>query len=151
MSHVVESKQVPILDLTAAEAAFKRIGGTMHRGQKTYKWYGRWVGDTAAPPGYATHQEFLDSLGKCSHAVSFPGAGYEVGIVEQPDGSHKLQWDYYGPGGLMRFMGDKEAGKFQQAYALECAKREIGNSLDLTVGDETELADGEIELEIFGR
>ena len=97
MSHVVDC-DVKITDLDALEAAVKEeLGGELIRGKKSYKWWGRFEGDYPLPEG--VRQE---DLGKCDHVIKVPGASYEVGVVEQKDGSFKLQYDFYTTGGLER-------------------------------------------------
>jgi hypothetical protein len=90
MSHIVDIELV-ITDLDAAIAACKELGGTFHRGQTTHRWYGKFMGD------YATTVP-VSEMGKCDHAMSWPDAGYEVGLKKQKDGTYRLQFDFYGEG-----------------------------------------------------
>jgi hypothetical protein len=137
MSHVAECKTV-LKSLDDIEAAATRLGGQLVRGKTTYRWYGSFVDDstqwkTMFPDAEADRIARLDTherraiinkeMSRCDHAISFPGARYDVGVVEQPDGTYRLRWDFYGQGGLLKFMGDKTAGKFTQAYGIEAAKR----------------------------
>jgi hypothetical protein len=143
MSHVAECK-AELKSFDAIEAAARRLGGTLIRGQKTYKWFGRWVGDTPMPKGM-THAD----LGKCDHAIRFPGASYEVGVRAQPDGSFSLAWDWWSQGGLLQHMGDPQAGRFVQAYGVEAAKRAAIRRGYAT--RETTLNDGTVQLELLVR
>jgi hypothetical protein len=117
MSHVAECK-AELKSLDMIEAAAVRLGGQLMRDQKSYKWFGRWVGDSPMPKGMTQAD-----LGKCDHAIRFPNASYEVGVRTQKDGTHSLAWDWWSAGGLLPIMGDQNAGKFVQAYGLEAATK----------------------------
>jgi hypothetical protein len=84
--------------------------------QKTYKWYGRWVGDTPIPEGIN-----IEDIGKCDHAIKVSGCEYEVGIIKR--GEHYiLLWDYYSAGGLEPKIGPN-AGILKQAYTVARVKK----------------------------
>lgn len=138
MSHITEI-QVEIKDLIALEEACKRLGGELVRGQKTYRWYGMWVGDTRMPAGVTQ-----EDLGKCDHAIRFPTAYYEVGVVRKGSG-YALRYDFYRLGGLLPVVGEN-AEKLVQAYAVEAAISEA-ERLGYTYDEET-LKDGSIQLEV---
>lgn len=140
MSHVTAIK-TKFADLETLRLAAERLGGYLNVGQKSYEWYGRYVGDSQLPQ----HLRGLsnEQLGKCDHAIRFPGAKYEVGVVETPEGL-ELRWDYWGPGGLMPFMGNEQADKLTQAYALAAATAEL-TAQGMTVAEEV-LADGTVRL-----
>lgn len=87
MSHI-ETGTCKILNLEALKAAVKEMGAEFVEGQRTYKWYGRSVGDAPLPAGMRK-----EDLGKCTHAIKVPGVNYEVGVVKQKDGSYTLAWD----------------------------------------------------------
>jgi hypothetical protein len=115
MSHVSEI-DIVIRSLDALRAACERLGWHFIEGQTTYKWYGRWVGDSPLPKD--TRNE---DLGKCNHAIKVPGASYEVGVVETEDGTYALRYDFWSSGGLDVKLG-KNAGLLKQAYGIEAAK-----------------------------
>jgi hypothetical protein len=73
-SHVAKVK-CDIRDLEALDAAARRCGLILKRGQKHYRWYGRSVGDTPLPEGYTAAM-----LGKCDHALAIPGNTRAYGI-----------------------------------------------------------------------
>jgi hypothetical protein len=143
MSHIAECK-AQLKSFDALEAAARRLGGSLIRGQKTYKWFGRWVGDTKMPEGMTKAD-----LGKCDHAIRFPGATYEVGVRAQKDGSFTLAWDWWNTGGLLPIMGDPQAGRFVQAYGIEAAKRAALRRGYST--RETTQANGDVQLELLVR
>jgi len=118
MSHVTDI-QTEIKDLGALAVAAEKLGMELVRDQKTYKWYGQYVGDAPLPEGMTEAD-----LGKCEHALRVKGkpGAYEVGIVKAKNGkSHTLLFDYWDGGkGLMDKIGN-DAGKLTQRYAAEAA------------------------------
>lgn len=101
MSHI-QTIEVNITDLQALKNACKRLGLEWKQGQKTFKWY-----QPRPEP--------------CDHAISVPGATYEIGVLKNADRKgFTLQVDYYD-----RKVTEKIGqlgGLFKQAYALETAK-----------------------------
>lgn len=116
MSHLARI-ELEINDLETLKTACERLGLEFKEGQKTYKWYGTWIGDTPLPEGMP-----LDQLGKCDHAISVPGAQYEIGIVKR-DGKYILLWDFWYRGGLEEKIG-KNGGRIKQAYTIERVRKE---------------------------
>ena len=114
MSHVSEI-ELKIKSLDALKAACTRLGLEFVEGQKTYKWYGTFMGDYPLPSWLKK-----EDLGKCQHAIKVPGASYEIGIVEH-EGEVKLLWDFWSSGGLERVLG-KQGGRLKQAYTVEHSK-----------------------------
>lgn len=72
----------------------EQLGGTL-TDDKTYRWYGRSVGDYPIPAGF-----IVEELGKCVHRIRFPGIGYDIGVVpsKTTPGEYVLIADFYGPG-----------------------------------------------------
>ena len=123
MSHVSVAQAV-IKDLDILEEACKECGLELVRNQRTYKWYGRNVGDyreadAAALQGY-------DVDGSCLHAIRIPGnaKAYEIGVVADKAGQgFRLLWDFYMGGfGLAEKIRDGNRGsnvnKLMRAYTL---------------------------------
>ena len=140
MSHIVTNDgavQITGSIETLRRAVEKRLEFVFLENQRSYKWYGHWVGDTPMPEGLTE-----DMLGKCEHAIRIPGAEYEVGIVQTPAGGWELRWDYWQAGGLTEELG----GQITQAWATERAIAEAYNE-GHTVR-ETLMADGSIKLEL---
>jgi hypothetical protein len=130
---------VKFKSLAGLEAAAGRLGGQFLKGQKSYKWYGHWVGDTPMSEGINEKD-----LGKCDHAISFPGASYTVGVCKTKEG-FELRWDYWGSGGLLKHMGDQKGKRFTQAYGVETAKLEA-RRLGHKVLGERKLKNGKVKL-----
>lgn len=123
MSHVA-TIDLHIKDLEALKLACREIGLEFKEGQKTYRWYGRHVGDYALPEGTTAND-----LGKCSHAISVAGnaRAYEVGVCERTDGKpgYRLLWDFYlGGFGLEKIVG-RNAGLLKQQYAAQVAMKQL--------------------------
>lgn len=132
MSHIITTKGVPFLDLETLQRAFQRLGGTFKANQKTFQWFGTWVGNTSAPLEFFSDEErarfeslndearrewLTELFGHCDHAVQFPDCSYEVGVVWK-GGRWHLLWDSWYSGGLDKVLG--EAGSespFNRAYS----------------------------------
>ncbi len=117
MSHVA-AIDVEITDLGALGAACRRLGLELVRDQRSYKWYGRSVGDTPIPEGFT-----VQDLGRCDHAIRVPGdaRAYEIGVVRARNGSpgYVLMLDEWANGlGLLDKCG-KGCAALKQAYATE--------------------------------
>ncbi len=124
MSHVADIPEMDIKNLEALGDAAKRLGLELVKGQTTYKWYGRHVGDFPLPAGFKASE-----LGKCEHAIRIPGAkgAYEIGVVKRRDGKpgYQLLWDFWEGGfGLQEKIGET-GGLLKQAYAIAAAKKQM--------------------------
>lgn len=120
MSHIVKVN-VEIKNLQALKKAAEAIGLEFREGQQKYKWYGRSVGDYPLPEGIT-----VDMLGKCDHALSIPGnsGAYEIGVVDQGNGSYGLLWDFWHGGfGLQALVGDG-CSKLTEEYTACAAEAE---------------------------
>jgi len=115
MSHISKIELV-IQALGDLKEACRQLGFEFVENQKSFKWYGRWVGDTPIPEGIE-----IEDIGKCDHAIRVPGCTYEVGIIKR--GEHYiLLWDYYSVGGLEPKIGPN-AGILKQAYTVARVKK----------------------------
>lgn len=128
MSHITTC-DLKIKDLGALKQAAEACGLEFVEGQKTYKWYGRRVGDDPMPPGMKE-----EDLGKCDHALRVPGkaGAYEIGVVANPDGTYTLLWDSWAGGkGLMQHVSSASdrrregIGKLHQEYSAAVTRKEL--------------------------
>lgn len=109
MSHVAKI-ELEVTDLCALKSACRDLGLVFREDQKTYAWYGSWVGNYPLPEGLTA-----EDLGKCDHAILVPGARYEIGVVRR-GGKYHLLWDPWHAGGLEQVLGPN-ACRLKQAYA----------------------------------
>jgi hypothetical protein len=127
MSHVAKIN-LQITNLDALAKACARLGLELVRGQKTYKWYGRSVGDYRRADAVAAPD------GKCEHAIRVKGnpQAYEIGLVKRADGKagYELVWDHWAGGyGLcekvMYGKGQPNANKLKDWYAAEVTRQSM--------------------------
>lgn len=118
MSHN-EIIDLEVTDLKTLANTCKRMGGELKLNQKTYEWFGRNMGDYPLPEGINEND-----LGKCEHAIKFPGINYEVGIIKsrQTKGAYELLWDFWDRD-LKAKMGGSKAITFVQHYTMEKTKQ----------------------------
>lgn len=116
MSHISKI-ELEILSLGDLKTACNRLGFIFQENQKTYQWYGRWVGDSPLPEGIS-----IDDLGKCDHAIRIQDCAYDIGVVKRGS-KYILLWDSWHAGGLEQKIG-KDAGILKQGYTIERIKRE---------------------------
>lgn len=155
MSHISDLAMA-FNDLDALEkAAASHHGGTLVRGATSYKWVGRWYGDSPVPRSLfgTNQQEYLrvcslpyqeqkaymeNLLGKCAHKITFPGHTYEVGVVDV-EGNLLLVWDWATP--LQNIMGHVDSlgrnkadplASFSATYILHSLR----GQLDATRGED---------------
>lgn len=117
MSHVAKIK-AEIKDLKALKNTCDRMGWQFKENQKSYKWWGRSVGDYPLPEGYNA-----SDLGKCDHAISVPNCNYEIGVVKSKANpkTYDLLWDFF-DSSLKSAMGGVTAPKLVQAHTIEAGK-----------------------------
>lgn len=118
MSHVA-TIEIEVKDLDDLEQAARRLGMQLCRGQTTYKWWGRHMGDYPLPAGFAA-----EDLGKCEHALKHPDAAYEVGVARRRDGrpGFTLLWDFI-DSRLVDVVG-KDGCNLKREYAVVAAMRQ---------------------------
>ena len=116
MSHI-STIEIQINNLEILKKVCQRLKFQFKENQKTYEWYGTWVGRFSLPEGISE-----DQLGKCDHAIKVPGCRYEIGVVKRGD-HYLLLWDSWRKGGLTKAIGNN-AGILKQAYAVERVRQE---------------------------
>lgn len=152
MSHVA-SIELEVRDLDSLSAACESLGLELCRGQKTYNWYGRSVGNTKLPEGFTAEE-----LGKCQHAIRIKGTKavgscdrsmpYEIGLMPRRDGKsgYVLLWDtYMGGRGIVEKVGGVKAERLLQGYAVETAVR-IAKRQGFRIVKRHVRSDGSVEL-----
>ena len=123
MSHVTQVDGLEVNDLDCLEEAAKELGMELVRGQKTYKWFGRHVGDYPMPAGFTSAD-----MGKCDHAlrVKDNNSAYEVGVVKNKNGKgFSLLFDFWAGGyGLQDKIG-QGAEKLKDQYIAAVSKKQL--------------------------
>ncbi|MEW6545048.1 MAG: DUF1257 domain-containing protein [Nitrospirota bacterium] len=145
MSHVAII-DIEIKDLEALKMACRDLGLEFVADQRTYRWYGRSVGDYPPPEGFT-----VQDLGKCEHAIRVPGnaQAYEIGVAKRRDGrpGWTLLWDFWNGGyGLQEKVGEK-AVRLTQAYSGHAAIR-AAQRLGFHCLGRTTAADGTVEIRL---
>lgn len=151
MSHVA-AVALEIKDLDALEEACKAIGLELVRGQKTYRWYGKWVKDYHGDDAAYKHGIKPEDYGKCAHAVRVKGKpnAYEIGLVEVRPGVFQPVWDFWSGGrGLQAVIGEN-GGIFKREYALHVGAKDARRK-GFQVVREVNKATGKPRLRAFKR
>ena len=120
MSHVADV-QMQIKDLDALRSVVARMGGELVMGQKTHRWYGRFLNDWSSDRA-AVRRIDSSTFGKCEHAIKFDGIDYEIGLITG-EGGYQLIYDSYG-GDLERKLGIG-LPILKQAYGVEVTTRQL--------------------------
>lgn len=163
MSHVGKMAMPEIRDLAALKAAVARVGFEWREGQKTFKWYGTFMGDSndwvamftpeevarlKAGPRAALISAVTQKMSACHHAIRVPGAKYEIGVVDTGGGRYELRLDTY-DSSLVAKLGGAAAPVLVQSYAVERVRqqaRRLGHTVT-----EKKLPNGRVKLSIRGR
>jgi hypothetical protein len=135
MSHVT-TIDLFITDLDSLAKACERLGLELVKGQKTFKWFGQWVGDYRGQDAAYNQGVDVKDYGKCDHAIRVKGnaRAYEIGLVKRADGKAgwQLIWDNWAGGhGLcakVQYEGKQKkpnADKLKDWYAAEVAQKQM--------------------------
>lgn len=119
MSHIAKV-QVVIKDLNSLKAAAAKLGLEFVEGQATYRWFGKFVGDTALPAGVD-----VTTLGRCDHAIRVKGnpRAYEIGVRLMPNGSFTLLYDYWQGGYGLEAVAGKNLSNLTTGYNIAVATK----------------------------
>ena len=127
MSHIADVR-MEIKDLDALRSAVKALGGKLVMGQKTHRWYGRFMNDWSSERA-AVNRRDSSTFGTCEHAIKFDGIHYEIGVVKNGD-SYELIYDTFGSsgehdGGKLEEKLGVGLPKLKQAYGVEVTRRQL--------------------------
>lgn len=121
MSHITNIN-LRIRDLDALAEAAERCGLELRREQKSHAWFGRFVGDSAPPPGRDPRD-----YGKCDHALRLKdhrSGDYEIGVTRALDGDgFDLLMDNWGTSGrrLMEAGDGPQLNRLRREYSAAVA------------------------------
>lgn len=142
MSHVA-TVDLQILDLDALKAACEEIGLIWKEGQKTYRWYQKWMNDYGKDDAAYKNGIKPEDYGKCEHAIGTKSNGYEIGVVKNPKGKgYVLIWDFFD--GTIEKAAGKQCDKLFKTYSKNVAVKQVkrlGYTAQVTTN-----ANGEIEI-----
>lgn len=133
MSHVAGVELcVKETELDAFEAAANECGFELHRGVKTYDWYGRFLNDWSDRSRAAVFQGYDPSqYGKCDHELRLKGStkgdgNYSIGLVRRKDGTgYDLLYDVFGVGSKLTQAGGDQMSKLKGSYAAAVSERHL--------------------------
>lgn len=133
MSHVTDIR-LRIHDLDALEEACQALGLELRRDQKTFAWWGRFVGNSRS---YGEMEP--KDMGKCEHAIRVlgdqpqngPDGPWEIAVVSAKDGEgYKLFYDTFGRAGRRLFEKvGQDANRLRQEYAAAVAAAKVKRTL----------------------
>lgn len=127
MSHIT-NVNLKVKDLDALKTACTELGLEFRENQRTYAWWGTFVGGTR------THGDHDPAtFGKGQHAIGLPGATgrmgpggpWEIGVVASKDGAgFDLLYDSYGSAGrALETMAGEGLSRLRQEYAAAVTLR----------------------------
>lgn len=148
MSHVA-TIEVEVKSLKALKMACINLGLEFVEGQRTYKWYGKWVQDYHGDDAAYKHGIKPEDYGKCDHAIRIPGNSnaYEIGVVRKANGSYAIVYDFWGPGAVLKNYIGQDGNRLKQEYAL-CAATLAAQAEGFSVKRVNQQHDGTIRLVI---
>ena len=122
MSHV-SYIDLQVSDLNALAKAAEACGLKLVRDQTSIRWYGSWQRDYHDDDAAYKHGIAPDQYGKCAHAIVIPGLekgdAYDIGILDNGDGTYKIYYDHWGPGGKLIELIGRNGEKLKQHYVKE--------------------------------
>ena len=127
MSHVA-NVEVEITNLDVLKNACDTLGLEFKEGQKTWKWYGKFMNDWDTTDAAVTNGYDPKLFGKGVHAIRVPGARYEIGVVENPKGNgYRLIYDNYGSEGrkIAERLGGMKLTKLNAEYTATLSARQL--------------------------
>lgn len=146
MSHVA-TVELEVRDLGALRAACASVGLEFREGQRTFRWFGKFLNDYKGTD--AAFRSGIDpkDYGKCEHAIGVAGQphAYEIGLVRKPNGAYALAWDFWRGGYGLEAVAGKGCVNLVRAYAGEVARRALLPKGYVLSGTRT-LADGSTEM-----
>jgi len=139
MSHV-GTVDCFVTDLADAAAGGEACGFELRQNQRSYTWYGQYVGDSQLAPGHDPA-----TFGTCEHVLRLKDhreGDYEIGLVPRVDGEPgwELLYDSWGPGSRIEARAGQRLAKLKDEIAAAASERVLrrqGYRVTRTVNAET--------------
>ena len=150
MSHV-SYVELEVNDLDALAKAAEACGLEFVPNQTSIRWYGRWVRDYHGDDAAYKHGVDPGQYGRCTHALRIPGddTAYEVGILDNGDGTFKIYYDHWGPGKAITDKIGQGGQKLKQQY-VKVKTIEVLKRKGFQLKQEEDLASGSLKLTLKG-
>jgi len=135
MSHVAEVK-MKVLDLDALSAACDAIGLQFKAGQRTYKWFGRWMNDYSGNRAAVTRGHDPKNFGKCDHAIEVRNnpSAYGIGLVPALDGiGYDMLYDNWQQGHGLEEVAGSNLDRLNNEYQAQVGTRALARENALAV------------------
>ena len=126
MSHVA-NVEVEVQDLDVLKRACDTLGLEFREGQKTWKWYGKFMNDYHGKDAAITQGFDPKQFGKGEHAIRVPGSDYEIGVIKNKTGNgYHLMFDFYGSGrNIVKQLGGTSLPKLKAEYSATVSARQL--------------------------
>jgi len=151
MSHV-SYIDIEVNDLQALAEAARSCGLEFVENQTTIRWYGRWVKDYHGDDAAYKHGVSPSQYGHSTHALRVPDDpnAYEVGILDNGDGTYKIYYDHYGPGKAISDRIGRYGEKLKQQYVKAKAVQALAKK-GFTLKSEENLDSGTLKVTLKGQ
>ena len=120
--------EIVFKDLDSLKKAVADCGLEFREGQKTYRWYGRWMNDFGGENAAYRNGIKPEDYGKCEHAIGVPKSAqaYEIGVVKNPNGpGYVLVVDFWNGGYGLEALAGKDCTKLAQAYGVQVNRKTL--------------------------
>ena len=125
MSHVC-AISLEIRDLDALKLACQQLGLEFREGQRTWKWFNRFVNDYHGSDAAYKHGLKPEQYGHSEHAIGLKDCQYEIGVIRTADGKgYSLAFDFWGPGRSIRDKLGAGCEKLKQRYGANVASKSL--------------------------
>jgi hypothetical protein len=118
--------EIVVKDLECLKKAAAECGLEFVEGQKTHRWYGRWMDDYSQGDAAYKNGVKPEDYGKCEHAIRVPNnnQAYEVGVVKNPAGAgYLLVADFWSGGKGLEALAGTNCQKIAQAYGVQVTQK----------------------------
>ena len=124
MSHVAAIECI-VKDLDVLKVAGERLGLEFREGQRTHRWFGRFLNDWRSSRAAVNKGFNPATFGTCDHAMGVKGTlGYEIGVTARAEGDGwNLVYDSFGSGQQLERVAGIDLVSLRNEVAAETATR----------------------------